>query len=49
MTTPNHQEIIDAYEALTELRDNAREHVGLKAEGQYQTVLEALPGLIYEK
>lgn len=43
MTTPNRQEIIDAYEALTELRDNAREHVGLKAEGQYRTVLEALP------
>lgn len=49
MTTPNRQEIIDAYEALTELRDNAREHVGLKAEGQYRTVLEALPGLIYSK
>lgn len=25
MTTPNRQEIIDAYEALTELRDNARD------------------------
>lgn len=43
MTNSTRQQIIDAYDALEELRTNALEQEGIKANVQYRTVLEALP------
>lgn len=43
MTTPTRQEIINAYSALDDLRDNALEWEGIKAQKQYDAVLKILP------
>lgn len=43
MPNPSRRQIIDAYEALEELRDSAREQTGLTADAKYNTVLKALP------
>lgn len=43
MTNSTRQQIIDAYDALEELRTNALEQEGIKANVQYRAVLEALP------
>lgn len=43
MANPSRQQIIEAYEALEELRDGAREQIGLTADAKYDTILEVLP------
>ena len=43
MSQPTRQEIIDAYSALDDLRDNALEWEGVKAQKQYHAVLKILP------
>lgn len=43
MTQPTRQEIINAYSALDDLRDNALEWEGVKAQKQYDAVLKILP------
>ena len=43
MPNPTRQEIIDAYSALDDLRDNALEWEGVKAQKQYHAVLKILP------
>ncbi len=43
MTNPTRQEIINAYSALDDLRDNALEWEGIKAQKQYDAVLKILP------
>lgn len=43
MTNSTRQQIIDAYDALEELRANALEQEGMRANDQYRAVLEALP------
>lgn len=43
MSDPSRRQIIEAYEALEELRDSAREQAGLVADAKYDTILEALP------
>lgn len=43
MSNFTRQEIIDAHEALTDLRDSALEWAGIKAEEQYRAVLKTLP------
>lgn len=43
MAKPSRQQIIEAYEALEELRDSAREQIGLTADAKYDTILEVLP------
>lgn len=43
MSQPTRQEIIRAYSALDDLRDNALEWEGVKAQKQYHAVLKILP------
>ena len=43
MSQPTRQEIINAYSALDDLRDNALEWEGIKAQKQYDAVLKILP------
>lgn len=43
MPNPTRQEIINAYSALDDLRDNALEWEGVKAQKQYHAVLKILP------
>ena len=43
MTNPTRREIINAYSALDDLRDNALEWEGVKAQKQYHAVLKILP------
>lgn len=43
MANPSRRQIIEAYEALEELRDGARERIGLTAESKYDAILAALP------
>lgn len=43
MANPSRRQIIEAYEALEELRDSAREQIGLTADAKYDTILEVLP------
>lgn len=43
MSQLTRQEIIDAYSALDDLRDNALEWEGVKAQKQYHAVLKILP------
>ena len=45
MSQSTRQEIIDAYSALDDLRDNALELEGVKAQKQYHAVLKILPPL----
>lgn len=43
MSNPTRQDIINAYSALDDLRDNALEWEGVKAQKQYHAVLKILP------
>lgn len=43
MANPSRQQIIEACEALEELRNGTRERIGLTAESKYDAILEALP------
>ena len=43
MANPSRRQITEAYEALANLRDSAREQSGLVADAQFDTILEALP------
>ena len=43
MANPSRQDIVEAHEALEELRDSAREQAGLRADLQYEDVLAVLP------